>query len=154
MSTTQNQDIDFYAIKCDTQDACHKIVEEAFEVSEAVSLGDVARSLDGAIEMRNLGGVPADNVMDDMETLVLDKGTDQQKVDYAIELAPVFGRSISTIYDYISKLSEEDKSKLIGLNTLNKQQALQQLKQMFPNTLVQETAEEMDNANGIASVMV
>ena len=154
MSKTQTDDIDFYAIKCDTQDANDKINQEAFDVSEAVSNGDIARTLDTAIEMRNLGGIPTDNVVTEMETLILDKGTDQQKVDYAVELAPVFGRSVSTIYDYVQGLSEEQRSKLIGLKALNRQQALQQLKQMFPNTLVEEATEEMDNANGIASVMV
>ena len=154
MSKTQTDDIDFYAIKCDTQDANDKINQEAFDVSEAVSNGDIARTLDTAIEMRNLGGTPTDNVVTEMETLILDKGTDQQKVDYAVELAPVFGRSVSTIYDYVQGLSEEQRSKLIGLKALNRQQALQQLKQMFPNTLVEEATEEMDNANGIASVMV
>lgn len=154
MSKTQTNNIDFYAIKCDTQDANDKINQEAFDVSEAVSNGDIARTLDTAIEMRNLGGIPTDNVVTEMETLILDKGTDQQKVDYAVELAPVFGRSVSTVYDYVQGLSEEQRSKLIGLKALNRQQALQQLKQMFPNTLVEEATEEMDNANGIASVMV
>lgn len=154
MSITQNQDIDFYEIKRDTQDANDKINQEYFDVTEAVNNGDVACSLDSAIEMRNLGGVPADNVVNDMETLVLDKGTDQQKVDYAIELAPIFGRSVSPIYEYVQSLTQEQKSQLIGLKALSRQQALQQLKQMFPNTVVEETTEEMDNANGMASVMV
>ena len=153
MAETQTNDIDFYAIQRDTQDAGAKIKKCNMKVVQAVEDGDVSRTLDTAIEMRNLGGIPDSEVIQEMKDLVVDKGTDQQMVDFATELAPVLGCSISEIYEYILGLSDEARSKLIGLKALKRQQALQQLLTMFPNTMVKETVDERDNANGIAKGM-
>ncbi|MBR7091525.1 MAG: hypothetical protein IKC79_03655 [Clostridia bacterium] len=154
MAKTQTNDIDFYAIQCDAADARAKIAEDTIAVQQAVSDGDVSRTLDTAIDLRNLGGVVDADTAESMESLILDKGTTQQKVDYAIEVASILGRSVSTIYDDIQGMTPEERAELVGLRTLKKLQATQVLHAMLPNTLVEEASEELENSNGMASMMV